>query len=123
MRRHPEYLFVSEMQENIVYGYRINKEKHDIEILVDPRHSGLKKFITDRNEELLLGLINFEDSKKNHHEMIAVFVDYKSNQIWSKTKFKKANQFGLDNELLFAPVRMNPQNINTVDSCYALLYK
>lgn len=37
------------MQENIVYGYRINKEKHDIEILVDPRHSGLKKFITDRN--------------------------------------------------------------------------
>ena len=111
------------MQENIVYGYRINKEKHDIEILVDPRHSGLKKFITDRNEELLLGLINFEDSKKNHHEMIAVFVDYKSNQIWSKTKFKKANQFGLDNELLFAPVRMNPQNINTVDNCYALLYK
>lgn len=42
--------------------------------------------------------------------MIAVFVDYKSSQsIWSKTKFKKPNQFGLDNELLFAATRLNHQ--------------
>lgn len=55
--------------------------------------------------------------------MIAVFVDYKSSQIWSKTKFKKPNQFGLDNELLFAATQMNYQNPNVVDNCYALLYK
>lgn len=71
----------------------------------------MKKFITDRNEELVLGLINFEDSKKNHHEMIAVFIDYKGGQsIWSKTKFKKPNQLGLANELLFAATQKDYQN-------------
>lgn len=77
-----------------------------MEILVDPRHSGLKKFMTDRNQQLILGLTNFEDSKKHQHEMIAVFIDYESSKtIWSKTKFSKPNNFGIDNQLLFAATK------------------
>lgn len=43
--------------------------------------------------------------------MIAVFIDYKGGQsIWSKTKFKKPNQLGLANELLFAATQKDYQN-------------
>ncbi len=45
--------------------------------------------------------------------MIAVFIDYKSSQpIWSKTKFSKPNQMGLDNELLFAATKIDYHNKN-----------
>lgn len=55
---------------------------------------------------MILGLTNFEDSKKHQNEMIAVFIDYKNSQsIWSQTKFTKANSMGLDNQLLFSVTR------------------
>ncbi len=51
--------------------------------------------------------------------MIAVFIDYESSKsIWSKTKFAKPNNLGLDNQLLFAATKKD--YMGHAETCYAL---